>query len=115
MAAKTYNLQKILISEKVDPPEARDWLLRHTNHKISLFLKMLTRRRPEISCLDTKIIKHYNNDIIKQLTGFHRQALHAKKISFQHPKKLDFMTFESRLPDDFQTLLQLLNSGSLEK
>ncbi|MEG3592198.1 MAG: 23S rRNA pseudouridine(1911/1915/1917) synthase RluD [Pseudomonadota bacterium] len=62
-----------------------------------------------------KIIKHYNNDIIKQLTGFHRQALHAKKISFQHPKKLDFMTFESRLPDDFQTLLQLLNSGSLEK
>lgn len=62
-----------------------------------------------------KIIKHYNNDIIKQLTGFHRQALHAKKISFQHPKKLDFMTFESQLPDDFQTLLQLLNSGSLEK
>jgi len=61
-----------------------------------------------------KILKHYNNDTIKQLTGFHRQALHAKKISFQHPKKLDFMTFESQLPDDFQQLLQLLNVNRLE-
>ena len=35
-----------------------------------------------------------------------RQALHAKKLSFTHPKTGEWMEFESDLPDDFQQVLE---------
>lgn len=39
-----------------------------------------------------------------------RQALHAKNLSFIHPLSKKRMYFESSLPEDFQTVLDKLNS-----
>jgi 23S rRNA pseudouridine1911/1915/1917 synthase len=34
-----------------------------------------------------------------------RQALHAKSLGFTHPKTGEWMTFESELPEDFETVV----------
>ncbi len=39
-----------------------------------------------------------------------RQALHAKKLGFIHPRKKEFMRFDSELPEDMKKLLKKLNS-----
>ena len=39
-----------------------------------------------------------------------RQALHAKKIAFFHPVTHSRMEFDSELPEDFQNVLNLLNT-----
>lgn len=36
------------------------------------------------------------------------QALHAKILSFPHPKTKEIMTFECELPDEFKKLLERL-------
>ena len=36
------------------------------------------------------------------------QILHAKELSFPHPKTKEIMTFECELPDNFKTLIQRL-------
>ncbi len=46
------------------------------------------------------------------LHGFHRQALHASRLMFRHPADDREMVFQSRLPDDFVTLLQVLDDSS---
>ena len=38
------------------------------------------------------------------------QALHAKVLSFPHPKTKEIMTFECELPDDFKKLLERLEN-----
>jgi 23S rRNA pseudouridine1911/1915/1917 synthase len=40
------------------------------------------------------------------LLGFKRQALHAKELTFIHPRSRREMTFEAPLPNDLFTLLQ---------
>lgn len=42
------------------------------------------------------------------IMNFPRQALHAKNIAFIHPATEEEMHFESDLPDDFQSLINLL-------
>lgn len=42
------------------------------------------------------------------LTSFPRQALHAKKLMFTHPRSGDLCTFETDLPKDIQDLLDAL-------
>ena len=37
-----------------------------------------------------------------------RQALHAKTLGFFHPRKKEFMRFDSELPEDMKELLQRL-------
>ncbi len=44
------------------------------------------------------------------LSGFNRQALHAQKLGLLHPKSSQFVEFESPLPDDFQQLINTLDS-----
>ena len=44
------------------------------------------------------------------LQQFKRQALHAGFLSFTHPETQTLLTFTAPLPDDFQTLLTLLDS-----
>ena len=34
-----------------------------------------------------------------------RQALHAKNLGFIHPKKNDYVSFVSELPEDFNNLI----------
>jgi 23S rRNA pseudouridine1911/1915/1917 synthase len=41
--------------------------------------------------------------------SFPRQALHARKLHFIHPRNEEHMMFEAPLPDDLQTLVQALN------
>jgi 23S rRNA pseudouridine1911/1915/1917 synthase len=39
------------------------------------------------------------------------QALHALKLTLTHPKTNELMTFESRLPEDFEALLRILRES----
>ena len=41
----------------------------------------------------------------------HGQALHAKRLTFRHPRTGETMTFECPLPADFRKLLAILESG----
>lgn len=43
------------------------------------------------------------------LQNFKRQALHARTISFYHPKKEEIVRFEAPIPKDFQHLITLLD------
>lgn len=40
---------------------------------------------------------------------FNGQALHAKRLSFCHPRTREFMTFECELPENFKKMLDILN------
>jgi 23S rRNA pseudouridine1911/1915/1917 synthase len=42
------------------------------------------------------------------IRGFKRQALHAERLSFEHPRSREMVSFEAPLPDDFQRLLGAL-------
>ena len=41
----------------------------------------------------------------------HGQALHAKRLTFRHPRTGETMTFECPLPADFRKLLDILERG----
>ena len=42
----------------------------------------------------------------------HGQALHAKRLTFRHPRTGEIMRFECPLPDDFRKLLAILEADS---
>lgn len=44
-----------------------------------------------------------------------RQALHARFISFPHPRTGTMMSFESPLPDDVSQLIRVLNGNEMNK
>ena len=46
----------------------------------------------------------------EQLQGFPRQALHAKRLAFQHPISSEELEFESSLPEDMTDLLNALRA-----
>jgi 23S rRNA pseudouridine1911/1915/1917 synthase len=41
-----------------------------------------------------------------------RQALHAKTLGFQHPVTEKWMNFDSEIPEDFQSALELFRNYS---
>ncbi|MEL6920476.1 MAG: RluA family pseudouridine synthase, partial [Pseudomonadota bacterium] len=43
-------------------------------------------------------------------TTLNRQALHAYRLSFEHPRSVEQLGFESPLPDDFNALLDTLTT-----
>ena len=47
------------------------------------------------------------------LRGFHRQALHAVRLSLQHPDTQETLTWEAPLPDDFESLLSALEEDGV--
>ena len=53
--------------------------------------------------------KKINKDFEKNLKLLNCQALHAKTLGFLHPRKNQFISFESDLPKDFKKMLNLLN------
>jgi 23S rRNA pseudouridine1911/1915/1917 synthase len=55
--------------------------------------------------LKTRTEKRLAEDILKTIS---RQALHARKIGFLHPRTGQYLEFESRLPEDMEKLLELL-------
>ena len=56
--------------------------------------------------------KTVNEDFLEIISNLKGQALHAKSLGFIHPKTNEFLNFESKLPDDFQKLLNLLKNRS---
>jgi len=49
------------------------------------------------------------DDALRQvMQGFRRQALHAERLSFEHPRSHEMVSFTAPLPDDFQCLLEAL-------
>ena len=56
--------------------------------------------------------KKINENFENKLKILNRQALHAKSLGFIHPTTKKFMSFESKLPQDFKKILDLLNKLS---
>jgi 23S rRNA pseudouridine1911/1915/1917 synthase len=44
------------------------------------------------------------------LQGFRRQALHASRLTLTHPETGATLTFESKVPADMETLLDVLRN-----
>lgn len=53
------------------------------------------------------------HELVEYLQQFRRQALHAWKLSFAHPRHGDEVTFEAPLPEDMQQLIRLLHQDML--
>jgi 23S rRNA pseudouridine1911/1915/1917 synthase len=47
-------------------------------------------------------------ELVAALNGFQRQALHAARLSFSHPKSGKVVSYEAPLPDDLRGLLDAL-------
>jgi len=56
--------------------------------------------------------KKINEDFESKLKILNRQALHAKSLGFIHPVTKKLINFTSKLPRDFQKILDLLNKLS---
>lgn len=53
-------------------------------------------------------------ELIDALRTFPRQALHARRLELMHPRRDELMQWEVPLPDDMQSLLQLLQTDRSE-
>ena len=60
-----------------------------------------------------KKFKKIDVDIEKKINNFHRQALHAKTLGFNHPKTGKKIFFKAKRPDDFDLLIKILKKSSL--
>ena len=47
-------------------------------------------------------------ELEQALRGFKRQALHARRLSFEHPLSGDALSFEAVIPDDMQNMIEVL-------
>ena len=56
--------------------------------------------------------KNINKDFLERLNDLNGQALHAKSLGFIHPTNGDFVTFNSKPPEAFRNLLNLLENLS---
>ncbi len=52
--------------------------------------------------------------LAKQLSQFKRQALHAQRLSFDHPGSAQNCSFEAAIPQDFQNILASLRESANE-
>lgn len=52
----------------------------------------------------------FEDDVKAAILGFPHQALHAKEISFIHPRTEEEMHFESELPDDMAALIEAISA-----
>lgn len=57
-----------------------------------------------------KLPKNASTELITTLRSFKRQALHARHLSFNHPRTGKLMKFEALLPNDMKALIKLLKS-----
>jgi len=57
--------------------------------------------------------KNCNESLKTTLRTFKRQALHAKKLGFKHPSNHKELLFESPIPEDFATLIQIIRKENV--
>lgn len=55
-----------------------------------------------------KLPKRATPELVAALRGFRRQALHAERLSFQHPVTGETLSFEAARPDDMDALITAL-------
>ncbi|NIB40236.1 23S rRNA pseudouridine(1911/1915/1917) synthase RluD [Pseudomaricurvus alkylphenolicus] len=58
-----------------------------------------------------KIPKQASPELLEQLKGFRRQALHAAQLGLIHPATGEYMEWQAHRPDDMQQLLETLAKG----
>ena len=46
--------------------------------------------------------------LLAAISVFPRQALHARRLSFEHPASLESVSFEAPIPDDMRQLIETL-------
>lgn len=99
-------------------------VLKNFNNCTHIRLKLETGRTHQIR-VHMSYIKHFiigdklyspknrkNILLIKELENFHRQALHAVKLSIQHPENKKIMHFHSSLPEDIKKLIFYLEKNN---
>ena len=59
-----------------------------------------------------KLPKAATEELVAELRGFRRQALHAEKLSFVHPVSGETLSFESPLPADMVALIDTLRDDT---
>jgi 23S rRNA pseudouridine1911/1915/1917 synthase len=52
-----------------------------------------------------KLPKRATPELVTALRGFRRQALHAERLSFEHPATCETMSFDAKRPDDIDALI----------
>lgn len=57
-----------------------------------------------------KLPKRATPELVSALRGFRRQALHAERLSFEHPVSGDVLSFESPRPDDMNALIEAIRA-----
>lgn len=57
-----------------------------------------------------RLIKGASEQLVEELKGFNRQALHAKKLGLEHPRTKEYLEWESDLPKDITELLKTLRA-----
>ena len=80
-------------------------LLSQPNHAASLCKSLGQKIKKKFKKIDLNIEKKINS--------FNRQALHAKSLSFIHPKTEKEVFFEADRPKDFDSLIKSLNKASI--
>ena len=56
------------------------------------------------------VIAGASAELLEFLQKFKRQALHAWRLSFAHPRTAEDVSFEAPLPEDMLHLIRLLQS-----
>lgn len=59
-----------------------------------------------------RIPKGASAELIEALRQFKRQALHARKLGFEHPESGEYQEWEVALPEDFSTMLSILRDDA---
>jgi 23S rRNA pseudouridine1911/1915/1917 synthase len=54
--------------------------------------------------------QHLSDVVSRQLLDFPRQALHAAKLGFRHPRSGRWLGYETEPPADMQRLIERLNA-----
>ena len=60
-----------------------------------------------------KKFKKIDPNLEKRINNFNRQALHAKSLTFIHPKTKKELFFEAKRPNDFEILIKNLKKASI--
>lgn len=55
-----------------------------------------------------KLPRGAGEELVRVLRGFRRQALHARRLAFRHPRSKETVTFEAPIPRDYHDLLEAL-------
>jgi 23S rRNA pseudouridine1911/1915/1917 synthase len=57
----------------------------------------------------SKLTQKFSKHVHEVLTGFEKQALHARTLGFLHPKTGNYVLTKAPLPEDLQELITCLD------